>query len=123
MRARASYRSRTFERHHFDLRVKLVIHRNGRPDVIHGRTHDLSFSGIVSFKNADDLRAAAAITPENRLLIETYSPYLAPEPYRGQTNEPGYVPFVGAARRRAERKSTFDWSVAGVWTVSFSRFG
>jgi hypothetical protein len=46
MRARASYRSRTFERRHFDLRVKLVILRNGRPDVIHGRTHDLSFSGI-----------------------------------------------------------------------------
>lgn len=46
MRANANYRSRTFDRHRFDLRVKLVFHRNGRPDVIHGRTRDLSFSGM-----------------------------------------------------------------------------
>ena len=46
MSIRASYRSRIFQRHQFDLRVKLVVRRNGRNEVIHGRTRDLSFSGI-----------------------------------------------------------------------------
>jgi PilZ domain len=46
MRVRADYRSRTFDRRSFDLRVKLVINRNGRPSTIHGRTRDLSFSGM-----------------------------------------------------------------------------
>jgi TatD DNase family protein len=59
-------------------------------------TH-LSFSGIVTFKNADDLRAAAAITPLDRVLVETDSPYLAPVPHRGRANEPAYVALVGAA--------------------------
>jgi TatD DNase family protein len=57
----------------------------------------LSFSGIVSFKTADDLRAAAALCPADRLLVETDSPYLAPVPHRGRPNQPAYVPFVGAA--------------------------
>ncbi len=57
----------------------------------------LSFSGIVSFKNSDELRAAAAITPPDRLLVETDSPYLAPQPYRGKPNEPAYVVAVGEA--------------------------
>ena len=57
----------------------------------------LSFSGIVSFKTADDVRAAAALAPGDRILVETDSPYLAPVPHRGKTNEPAYVPIVGAA--------------------------
>ncbi len=57
----------------------------------------LSFSGIVSFKNADDVRAAAAVCPPDRLLLETDSPYLAPVPYRGRENEPAHLPAVGAA--------------------------
>jgi TatD DNase family protein len=57
----------------------------------------LSFSGIISFKTADDIRAAAAFAPAERLLVETDSPYLAPVPHRGKPNEPGYVPLVGAA--------------------------
>jgi TatD DNase family protein len=61
----------------------------------------LSFSGIVSFKNADDLRAAARITPLDRMLVETDSPYLAPVPHRGRTNEPAYVTAVGEALARA----------------------
>jgi TatD DNase family protein len=56
----------------------------------------LSYSGIVTFKNADDLRAAAALTPPDRLLVETDAPYLAPVPYRGRENEPAYVAAVGA---------------------------
>jgi TatD DNase family protein len=57
----------------------------------------LSFSGIVTFKNADDLRAAAALCPLDRLLVETDSPYLAPVPHRGRPNQPALVPLVGAA--------------------------
>jgi len=54
----------------------------------------ISFSGIVTFKNATDLRAVAAAIPLERMLIETDSPYLAPVPHRGQTNQPGYVKHV-----------------------------
>ena len=57
----------------------------------------LSFSGIVSFRNAEDVRAAAAHTPLDRMLVETDSPYLAPVPHRGAENEPALVPVVGAA--------------------------
>jgi TatD DNase family protein len=57
----------------------------------------LSYSGIVSFKTADDLRAAAALTPSDRLLVETDSPFLAPVPHRGRPNEPAFLPAVGAA--------------------------
>ncbi len=54
----------------------------------------ISFSGIVTFKNAQALRDVAAIVPRDRLLIETDAPYLAPVPHRGQPNEPAYVPLV-----------------------------
>ena len=56
----------------------------------------LSFSGIVTFKNADDVREAAALCPLDRLLVETDSPFLAPVPHRGKANEPSYVPLVGS---------------------------
>jgi TatD DNase family protein len=67
----------------------------------------LSFSGIVSFKTADDLRAAAVRTPSDRMLCETDSPYLAPVPMRGRTNEPAFLPHVGAALAAA-RGETAD---------------
>ncbi len=54
----------------------------------------VSFSGIVSFKNAADLREVARYVPLDRILIETDSPYLAPVPHRGKTNEPSFVPHV-----------------------------
>ena len=57
----------------------------------------VSFSGIVTFKNAADVREAAARCPLDRLLVETDSPFLAPVPHRGRTNEPSYLPFVGEA--------------------------
>jgi TatD DNase family protein len=57
----------------------------------------VSFSGIVTFKNAADVRAAAARCPLDRLLVETDSPFLAPVPHRGRTNEPSYLPLVGEA--------------------------
>ncbi len=51
----------------------------------------ISFSGIVTFRNAGRLRAAAAAVPDDRLMVETDAPYLAPEPYRGKRNEPAFV--------------------------------
>ena len=56
----------------------------------------ISFSGILTFKNAQYLRDVAAFVPMDRMLIETDSPYLAPVPYRGKTNNPSYVPYVAA---------------------------
>jgi TatD DNase family protein len=57
----------------------------------------LSFSGIVTFRNAAELREVAAWCPLDRLLIETDAPYLAPVPHRGRPNQPAYLPVVGAA--------------------------
>lgn len=54
----------------------------------------ISFSGIITFKSAQALRDVVAFVPMDRLLIETDSPYLAPVPYRGKTNNPSYVPWV-----------------------------
>ena len=56
----------------------------------------ISFSGILTFKKAQDLRDVAAFVPMDRMLIETDSPYLAPVPFRGKTNNPSYVPYVAA---------------------------
>ncbi|MBN8750351.1 putative metal-dependent hydrolase YcfH [Xylophilus ampelinus] len=54
----------------------------------------ISFSGILTFKKAEELRKVAAFVPLDRMLIETDSPYLAPVPFRGKTNSPAYVPYV-----------------------------
>jgi len=56
---------------------------------------DISLSGIVTFKNADELRAAAQLVPLDRLHVETDSPFLAPVPHRGRKNEPAWVSLVG----------------------------
>ena len=57
----------------------------------------LSFSGIVTFPKAADVRMAAALCPLDHLLVETDAPYLTPVPHRGKPNEPAFVPLVGAA--------------------------
>ena len=57
----------------------------------------LSFSGIVTFKNASNVREAAEMCPSDRLLVETDSPFLAPVPHRGRPNEPAYIAIVGSA--------------------------
>ncbi len=57
----------------------------------------LSFSGIVTFKNAGDIRDAALLCPADRVLVETDSPFLAPVPHRGRPNEPAWVTVVGEA--------------------------
>ena len=72
----------------------------------------LSFSGIVSFKTAADVRAAAARCPIERLLIETDAPYLAPVPHRGRPNQPAFLPAVGTALAEATRRSVAEVAVA-----------
>jgi TatD DNase family protein len=72
----------------------------------------LSFSGIVSFKNADDVRAAAALTPPDRMLVETDAPYLAPVPHRGRENEPAWVADVGAALAAVTGRPTDEIAAA-----------
>jgi len=68
----------------------------------------VSFSGIVSFKNADDVRAAAVVTPLERVLVETDAPYLAPVPHRGRANEPAWVVDVGAALAEATGRDAHE---------------
>jgi TatD DNase family protein len=77
----------------------------------------VSFSGIVTFANAKALREVAIQVPDDRLLIETDSPYLAPVPYRGKTNEPAYVRHV--AERLAELRGSAYEHIADVTTNNF----
>ena len=82
----------------------------------------LSISGIVTFKTADDVRAAVAQTPIERLLVETDSPYLAPVPHRGQPNRPAWVPLVGAALAPLKACSVADIE-AVTWANACSFYG
>jgi TatD DNase family protein len=79
----------------------------------------ISFSGILTFKNAADLREVARFVPLERCLIETDSPYLAPVPYRGKPNSPAYVPYV--ARLIAELKAIPVEVVADATSRNFER--
>ncbi|MBL8517844.1 MAG: TatD family hydrolase [Betaproteobacteria bacterium] len=79
----------------------------------------ISFSGIVTFKNAKDLKETAKAVPLERMLIETDSPYLAPTPYRGKMNQPGYVKHV--AEEIATLKGIPVEDVARVTTDNFFR--
>ncbi|MBA2675168.1 TatD family hydrolase [Ramlibacter sp.] len=79
----------------------------------------ISFSGILTFKSAADLREVAGFVPLDRLLIETDSPYLAPVPYRGKTNNPSYVPFV--AKQLAELRGMAVEDVAAATSANFER--
>jgi TatD DNase family protein len=111
---------RRFVRLALEVKKPIVIHTRSAPDdtlailreegardvggVIHcftenaefaraalGMDFDVSFSGIVTFKNSEDLRSVAKMVPLDRLLIETDSPYLAPQGFRGKRNEPSYL--------------------------------
>lgn len=79
----------------------------------------ISFSGIVTFKNAAQIKEVAAGIPLERILIETDSPYLAPVPYRGKLNEPSYVPHVAAEIARLRGLGIED--VAAASTTNFFR--
>ncbi|MGQ0577597.1 MAG: TatD family hydrolase [Betaproteobacteria bacterium] len=79
----------------------------------------ISFSGIVTFKNALALKSVAREVPLERMLIETDAPYLAPVPYRGRTNQPAYVRFV--ADEVARLKGVSVETVAAATTANFFR--
>jgi len=79
----------------------------------------LSFGGILTFPKADDVRKSAALAPENRLLVETDSPYLAPVPHRGKRNEPAFI--VETVRRLAEVRGWSPEHAAEVTTRNFAR--
>ena len=79
----------------------------------------VSFSGILTFKNSEDIRQIAASVPRDRLLVETDAPYLAPMPYRGKTNEPAYV--AQTARVLAEVVGVSEPEIARITTDNFYR--
>jgi TatD DNase family protein len=78
----------------------------------------ISFSGILTFKSAQDLRDVAQWVPLDRLLIETDSPYLAPVPFRGKTNTPAYVPYV--AQQLAELRQCSVERIGEITSNNFS---
>lgn len=79
----------------------------------------ISFSGIVTFKNAKELKEVATQLPLERILVETDSPYLAPVPYRGKTNQPGYTKYV--VQEIADLKALPFADVAQATTANFNR--
>jgi TatD DNase family protein len=79
----------------------------------------LSYGGVVTFKTADHVRESARITPDDRLLIETDAPYLAPIPYRGKRNEPAMM--IETARKLAEVRGTTAEAIAALTTTNFER--
>lgn len=79
----------------------------------------ISFSGIVTFKNASALREVAKRVPDDRILIETDSPYLAPVPHRGEQNQPAYV--VEVAKHLASIRGQSVEHIANISTQNFNR--
>jgi len=79
----------------------------------------ISFSGVVTFKKAEELRETARTMPIDRILIETDSPFLAPVPYRGRRNEPAYV--VETARALAELRGTTAEEIGRATSENFKR--
>ena len=82
----------------------------------------LSFSGIVTFPKADEVRDAARACPLDRLLVETDSPYLAPVPHRGRKNRPALVPVVGAAVAAAKHLDVSEVEAA-TWKTTCAFYG
>jgi TatD DNase family protein len=80
----------------------------------------VSFSGIITFKKSQALREVARSLPNERVLIETDSPFLAPEPHRGKTNEPAFV--AETARALAEAKGLTTEDIARITRFNFNRF-
>lgn len=77
----------------------------------------VSFSGILTFRNSEEIRAIARDLPSDRLLVETDAPYLAPPPYRGKRNEPAYV--VHTAKVLAETRGVGE---ADIWRQTTDNF-
>jgi TatD DNase family protein len=109
-----------------------ILGRSGTRGILHSYTENLdvaktfveqgfyiSFSGIVTFRSADMLRGVARALPHDRVLIETDTPYLAPVPYRGKTNEPAFV--VKVAELLAQLWDVSIERVAEATTANFER--
>ena len=79
----------------------------------------VSFSGIVTFRNSDEIRDIARGVPHDRLLVETDAPYLAPVPHRGRPNEPAFV--ADTARVLAETVGLAPEALAALTTANFYR--
>jgi TatD DNase family protein len=79
----------------------------------------ISFSGVVTFKTAEELRDVARNVPMERLLIETDCPFLAPIPHRGKRNEPAFV--LETARKLAELKQTSVEQIGRITSGNFRR--
>ena len=82
-------------------------------------TTTISFSGIITFKNSKDLLSTASVIPENNLLIETDSPYLAPTPNRGKKNEPSFI--IHTLEKLAEARNTSIDNLASITTNNFNK--
>lgn len=79
----------------------------------------LAFGGVITFKTADAIREAAALTPDDRLLIETDAPYLAPIPWRGKRNEPSFI--TQTVLKLAEVRKTTPEHIAAITSANFER--
>ena len=79
----------------------------------------LAFGGVITFKTADNVREAAKITPDDRILVETDAPYLAPIPYRGKRNEPAMM--VETVKKLAEVRGTTPEHIAALTQANFER--
>lgn len=79
----------------------------------------LAFGGVLTFKTGETVREAARITPENRLLVETDAPFLAPIPFRGKRNEPAMM--IETLKKLAEVRQTTPEHIAEVTTANFER--
>ena len=80
----------------------------------------LSFNGMATFRKSDNVREALAITPLDRILLETDSPYLAPVPYRGKRNTPAFIPVIG--NYVAEQKGLAPEELAQITMDNAKRF-
>ena len=102
---------------------RLVFHCwSGNSDELHralGLGAFISFAGNISFPSGEALRDAAASVPEERILVETDSPFLTPVPHRGKPNRPALLPHVGAALARA--RSTGEGDLAALTTANACR--
>jgi TatD DNase family protein len=83
------------------------------------RGFHLAFGGVLTFPRAESVREAARLTPDDRLLVETDCPYLAPVPYRGKRNEPAFL--VETVRRLAEVRNSTPEKIAEITTRNFER--
>ena len=84
-----------------------------------GMGFHLAFGGVLTFRTADNVRESAKITPDDRLLVETDAPYLAPLPWRGKRNEPSFL--AETVRRLAEVRNTSAEHIAAITSANFER--